>query len=114
MPNFDRNDRRAPSTTRLRLVAKPLDLRRAERMLDAWLATMGAGRLAQLLVESAHRQADHLAMAGRAEDALPLRRYAGVITRAARELRQFTDEERQAQHPRTRTRTRRKRHVSAG
>ena len=82
-------------------------------MLDAWLATMGAGRLAQLLVESAHRQADHLAMAGRAEDALPLRRYAGVITRAARELRQSSVEDRQVPHSRTRTGAGRKRHGSA-
>jgi Tfp pilus assembly protein PilN len=79
----DADDRQ---TGRLRLVAAQQDQRRPGGIVDELLGTLGAGRLAQLLVESVHTQADHLAMAGRADEALALRRYASVIARAAGEL----------------------------
>jgi hypothetical protein len=59
---------------------------RAGQLIDELLTTVGAAHLAQLLVESVHTQADYLAMAGRADEALALRRHARVISRAAREL----------------------------
>jgi hypothetical protein len=85
-PIADDDRRRSRSTSRLRLVAEPQEKRGAAEIIDDLLVTVGAGRLAQMLVECVHTQADHLAMAGRADDALALRRYARVISRAAREL----------------------------
>jgi len=89
-PTADDDRRRSRSTSRLRLVAKQLDTRGAPAVIDELLTTVGAGRLAQMLVESVHTQADHFAMAGRADDALALRRYAHVISRAARDLTTVT------------------------
>ena len=56
------------------------------QLVDELLTTVGAAHLTQLIVESVHTQADHLAMVGRADEALALRRYVRVIWRAAREL----------------------------
>jgi hypothetical protein len=55
-------------------------------VLGELLTGVGAARLAELLAESVHTQADQFAMVGRANDALLLRRYALVICRAAQEL----------------------------
>jgi hypothetical protein len=73
-------------TAILPLVATQQDTRRAGQVVDELLATLGAGRLARLLMESIHTRADHLAMAGYADEALALRRSASVMARAAREL----------------------------
>jgi hypothetical protein len=73
-------------TPRLRFVATPQDTRCARGIVDELLRALGAAQLALLLLESVHSQADDFAMAGRADEALALRRYALVISGAAREL----------------------------
>ena len=55
-------------------------------LLDGLLRNIGAARLTELLVEAVHTRAVHFAMAGRVDDEVVLRRYAKIISRAARDL----------------------------